>query len=93
MGYHSHTLNPAEQGYNVYDRELLAVMRGLHQWWHLLLSSPFMMTVITDHMNLQYYCQPQKINCRVARYLANLADYRFKLVHKLGMSNKVNHLS
>jgi RNase H-like domain found in reverse transcriptase len=41
VGYHSHMLNPVEQGYDVHNRELLAVMRGLHQWRHLLLSSPF----------------------------------------------------
>jgi RNase H-like domain found in reverse transcriptase len=41
VGYHSHTMNQAERGYNVHDRELLAVMRGLRQWRHLLLSSPF----------------------------------------------------
>jgi RNase H-like domain found in reverse transcriptase len=75
VGYHSHTLNPAERGYDVHDRELLAVMRGLRQWQHLLLSSPFTTTVITDHANLQHYRQPQKINRRVARYLADLADY------------------
>jgi RNase H-like domain found in reverse transcriptase len=62
VGYHSHTLNPAERGYNVHNRELLAVMRGLCQWRHLLLSSPFTTTVIMDHVNLQHYCQPQKIN-------------------------------
>jgi RNase H-like domain found in reverse transcriptase len=55
VGYHSHTLNPAERGYDVHDWELLAVMRGLCQWQHLLLSSPFTTTVITDHANLQYY--------------------------------------
>jgi hypothetical protein len=49
--------------------------------------------VITDHANLQYYRQPQKINRHVARYLADLADYRFKLIHKPGVSNKADHLS
>jgi RNase H-like domain found in reverse transcriptase len=93
VGYHSHTLNLAERGYNVHDRELLAVMRGLRQWRHLLLSSPFTTTVITDHANLQYYCQPQKINRCVAWYLADLADYQFALVHKPGVSNKADHLS
>jgi RNase H-like domain found in reverse transcriptase/Integrase zinc binding domain len=93
VGYHSHTLNPAEWGYDVHDRELLAVMRGLRQWRHLLLSSPFTTTMITDHANLQYYRQPQKINRCVAWYLADLADYRFVLVHKPGISNKADHLS
>jgi RNase H-like domain found in reverse transcriptase/Integrase zinc binding domain len=82
-----------ERGYDVHNRELLAVMRGLRQWRHLLLSSPFQTTVITDHANLQYYRQPQKINRRVARYLGDLAEYDFKLVHKPGKQNKADHLS
>jgi hypothetical protein len=49
--------------------------------------------VITDHANLQYYRQPQKINWCVACYLADLADYQFTLVHKLGVSNRADHLS
>jgi RNase H-like domain found in reverse transcriptase/Integrase zinc binding domain len=93
VGYHSHTLNPAERGYDVHDQELLAVIRGLRQWRHLLLSSLFTTTVITDHANLQYYCQPQKINHRMARYLADLADYWFMSIHKPGASNKADHLS
>jgi Integrase zinc binding domain len=56
-------------------------------------SSLFTTTVITDHANLQYYRQPQKINRRIAHYLADLADYQFTLVHKLGASNRANHLS
>jgi RNase H-like domain found in reverse transcriptase len=32
VGYHSHTLNKAERGYDIHDRELLAIMRGLCQW-------------------------------------------------------------
>jgi RNase H-like domain found in reverse transcriptase len=52
VGYHSHTLNPAEWGYDIHDRELLAVMHGLRQWRHLFLLSPFQTTVVTDHANL-----------------------------------------
>jgi RNase H-like domain found in reverse transcriptase len=68
-------------------------MRGLCQWHHLLLSSPFKTTVITDHANLQYYCQPQKINQWVAQYLVDLVDYNFALMHKPGKLNKADHLS
>jgi RNase H-like domain found in reverse transcriptase len=93
VGYHSHMLNPTERGYNVHDHKLLVVMRGLRQWRHLLLSSPFQTTVVTDHANLQYYQQPQKINQRVARYLGDLTKYNFKLVHKPGCLNWANHLS
>jgi RNase H-like domain found in reverse transcriptase len=93
VGYHSHMLNPAERGYDIHDRELLAVMQGLRQWRHLFLSSPFQTTVVTDHANLQYYRQPQKINRRIVRYLGDLAEYNFKLVHKPGRLNRADHLS
>jgi Integrase zinc binding domain len=68
-------------------------MRGLQQWRHLLLSSPFQMMVVMDHANLQYYRQLQKINWQVARYLGDLAEYNFKLIHKPGRLNRANHLS
>ena len=32
VGYHSHTLNEVERGYNVHDRKLLVVIRGLRNW-------------------------------------------------------------
>jgi RNase H-like domain found in reverse transcriptase len=86
-------LNPIERGYDIHNRELLVVMRGLRQWRHLLLLSPFQTMVVMDHMNLQYYQQPQKINWWVARYLGNLTKYNFKLVHKLGQLNRADHLS
>jgi Integrase zinc binding domain len=49
--------------------------------------------VVTDHTNLQYYRQPQKINQQVAHYLGDLAEYNFKLIHKPGRLNRANHLS
>jgi hypothetical protein len=32
VGYYSKTLIPAERNYNVYDRELLALVRALQHW-------------------------------------------------------------
>jgi hypothetical protein len=62
IGFHSQTFNEAECNYNIHDRELLAVYRGLTHYRHLLLSSPFQTTVLTDHKNLEYYCHPQHID-------------------------------
>jgi RNase H-like domain found in reverse transcriptase len=55
VGYDSHTFNQAEQNYPVYDCELLALVRGLLRWEHILQSSPFPVKVYTDHNNLRYY--------------------------------------
>jgi hypothetical protein len=93
VGYHSQTFNEAERNYDIHDREFLAVIRGLEVWRHLLVGSPHPVTVLTDHANLQYYRQPQKINRRVARYLTKLADYDIILKHQPGVTNKADHLS
>jgi hypothetical protein len=93
IAYHSETFNEAERGYDIHDRELLAVVKGLENWRHLLLGAKHEVTVYMDHTNLQYYRQPQKINQHVARYIPRLAEYNFKLIHKLGKYNKADHLS
>src|SRR5712672_3395844 len=49
--------------------------------------------VITDHANLQYYREPQKISPRVNGYIVELADYNIQLVYKPGASNKADELS
>jgi hypothetical protein len=55
-GYHAQTFSAAEQRYPIYDREFLAIMRGLIHWDYLLQAPrPAPTIVITDHANLQYY--------------------------------------
>ena len=93
VGYHSQTFNPAERNYDIYDWEFLAIIRGLEHWRHLLARGNHPVTVITDHKNLQYYRQPQKINRRVARYINLLVDYHIQLLHKPGATNRADHLS
>jgi len=49
--------------------------------------------VITDHANLQYYREPQKIGPRVNGYIVELADFNIQLVYKPGNTNKADELS
>ena len=93
VGFLSKTFNEAERNYDIHDRELLAVYRVLTHWRHLLLSSPHVTTVLTDHKNLEYYKEPHHINRRVARYVQRMQDYNFVIQHIPGESNKSNALS
>ena len=93
ISYFSQALNPAERNYNVWDREFLAVIRGLKHNRHLLVGLPHKVLVLTDHENLAHYRHPQKINRRVARYLHMLADFNLELRHIPGSTNKADALS
>jgi hypothetical protein len=57
LGFHSKTLLKKEMNYNIYDKELMAMDRGLDVWRHLILGRDTM--VHTDHANLTYYQKPQ----------------------------------
>jgi hypothetical protein len=93
LGFNSQTFTKTEQNYPIYDRELLAVMRRLRCWRHLLQNTEHPALVITDHANLQYYREPHKLGPRVNGYVAELADYHFKLIYKPGNVNRADGLS
>src|SRR5712672_1848800 len=93
LGFNSQTFNKTEQNYPIYDRELLGMMRGLRTWRHLLRNTTHPVLVITDHANLQYYREPQKLGPRVNGYLAELAEYHIQLVYKPGAAQRADGLS
>ena len=83
-GYISQTFSPAERNYDIYDRELLAVIQGLEEWRQYLLRSPYPVTVLTDHKNLTYFKQPRKLSRRQARWLLFLQDFDMEYKALLG---------
>jgi hypothetical protein len=62
VAYYSATFTPTEQNYDIYERELLAMMKSLAHWRPYLgwTKEPFV--IITNHANLQYWKSPQNLN-------------------------------
>jgi hypothetical protein len=58
IAYYSATFTPIEWNYDIYERELLAIMKSLAHWRLYLgwTKEPF--TILTDHANLQYWKAP-----------------------------------
>jgi len=71
----------------VYDQELLAIVKALQQWRTYLLGSPHPILIYTNHLNLQYWKELQKINQRIAQEFQELLEYDFTLKHILGTTN------
>jgi len=87
VAYYSKSFSATEQNYDVYDRELLAIVKALQQWRTYLLGSPHQILIYMDHSNLQCWKEPQKINQRVAREFQELSEYNFTLCHIPGTMN------
>ena len=62
VAYCSQTLNQAERRYNVYDKELLAVLHTLRHWRHYLVDAKHQVVVHTDHEALLGFKEPKNIN-------------------------------
>jgi hypothetical protein len=63
IAYYSATFMPTECNYNIYERELLALMKALAHWRPHLAGSTIPVTVLTDHANLTFWKSPRKVNC------------------------------
>ena len=92
IAYFSKSLLPAEHNYNIYDRELLAIIYAIKAFHHLLLGAHHKFLIRSDHENLKYIKSPQKISTRQARWHVFLQDYDFKLVYFPGKINTITDL-
>jgi len=65
--YLSKSLNKTEKNYKIYDKKILAVIRELENWRHLLEGIKFKFEIWTDYKNLEYLMKIQKLNRRQTR--------------------------
>jgi hypothetical protein len=62
IAYYSFTFILAERNYDIYERELLAVLKSLENWGPHLAATETPVTVLTDHANLTFWKNPRKVN-------------------------------
>jgi hypothetical protein len=87
VAFRSESMAKAERNYEIYDKEMLAVIRGLEDWRHYLEGLPQPFTIITDHRNLEYWRTVQNLSHHQARWSLYLSRFDFRLTHKPGTAN------
>ena len=66
VAFLSKSLNETERNYEIHNKEMLAIIRELENWRHLLEGAHFKFEIWTDHKNLEYFMKVQKLNQRQA---------------------------
>ena len=79
--YLSQMFSPAERNYNICDCELLAVIHALDHWHHYLQGTSHPVTLLTDHRNLTYFHQHQKLSCHQACWMMFLQNFDLCFIH------------
>ena len=62
IAFFSRTMQPAERNYEIYDKELLAIVKVLTKQRQYLLNTMEPFEIWTDHENLKYFREPYKLN-------------------------------
>src|SRR5713101_1375718 len=83
----------AECNYDIYDRELLAIIKALEEWHHYLEGSPHPITIISDHKNLTIFREVHKLTRQQARWALFLTHFNFIIKHMAGTQAKADALT
>lgn len=54
MAFHSESMSNKEHNYEIYDKEMLAIIHVLQAWHHYLKGLPNVFEIQSDHKNLEY---------------------------------------
>jgi hypothetical protein len=94
IAYHSRQLLAHEINYDIYDKELLAIIDSIKKFRHYLIGVPTEFIIYTDHNNLVKFESSQQLNRRQFRWSQMLSEYNFCVVHRPGkLSEKPDALS
>jgi len=85
VAFLSKSLNETERNYEIHDKEMLVIIRGLESWRHLLEGVQLKFEIWTDYKNLEYFMKAQKLNQRQAQWALYLSRFDFTLKHVPGM--------
>ena len=87
IAFYSRTLTSAEQNYDIFNKELLAIVASLRNWRIYLEGAAHQVTCFTDHSNLVPFTTSKELNRRQARWYELLGSYDFVIKHIPGSTN------
>jgi hypothetical protein len=87
VAYYSKKHSPAECNYDIYDKELMAIIKALEEWRPECEGATYSLKLITDHKNLEYFMTKKVLNRRQARWSEFLTRFDYEIVYCPGKSN------
>jgi hypothetical protein len=87
VAFFSRKLSPAECNYEIYDKELLAIVTAFEEWRPELVGTEQPIEVLTDHKALEYFMTTKKLTRRQARWALMLSEYNFEITYIKGKQN------
>jgi hypothetical protein len=87
VAYYSKKHSPAECNYDIYDKELMEIIKTLKEWRPEREGAAYPLQLITDHKNLEYFMPKKHLNRRQVRWCEFLTRFDYEIVYRPGKSN------
>lgn len=87
VAYFSTCMAPAECNYDIYDKELLAIICAFEEWRPELEGAAEQVQVITDHKNLEYFMTTKQLSRCQACWSESLSQFNFAIQYCSGKLN------
>jgi hypothetical protein len=87
VNFYSRKCSAAEQNYNTYDRERLAIVETMKQWRHYHVGANHKVLIQCDHTNLKYFQTCKVLSRKQARWAEILSSYDFVIEHLEAKTN------
>jgi hypothetical protein len=82
--FHSRKFNSAEQNYEIYDKEMLAIVECMDIWRYYFEGAEHPLKILTDHKNLVWFTETKVYNRRQARWAEKLSRFNFVIEFRPG---------
>jgi len=87
MIFYSKNMISAECNYEIYDKELLTIIRCLKHWCFELKCTDILIKIFIDHLNLKYFMIIKKLIRRQTKWVEKLFKYNFKIIYQSEKQN------
>jgi hypothetical protein len=88
--FFSKNLASIECNYEIYDKELLTIIRCFEQWRFelLFIESNVSIKILIDHKNLEYFMFTKQLNKKQSKWVQFLTDFHFVIIYLSEKSNE-----
>lgn len=86
VAYFSKKMSPAEQNYDIHDKELLAIVAAFKHWRTYVEGAP-KVKVYLDYKNLTRFTTTKELTLRQVRQAELLGQHKFTIIYTLGREN------
>lgn len=93
VAFMSKRMLPAEYNYEIFDKELLAILKTFETLITELGSVEASPLILSDYKNLEHFTTTKKLNRRQARWNEFFASYDFKIVFRPGKQDVLTRIS